>query len=111
MKLEKGGGSQNCKPTSVTCSKKHYGEYLLGTGNCYSFGKEGHKVKDCPNISSRGKEGKKVAPSVTKDDAPTKRHFYALRTRGEKPENDDDDDEGKSLFVLYSKMSSFYVGG
>ena len=32
-------------------------------------------------IASRGKEGKQVAPSVPKDDAPTKRHFYALRSR------------------------------
>ena len=45
-------------------------------------------------ISCRGGEGKQVAPSASKDDAPTKRHFYVLRIRGSKH---GDDDEGKSL--------------
>ena len=30
-KLEKGGSSENIKPTCVTCSKEHYGECLAGT--------------------------------------------------------------------------------
>ena len=55
---------------------------------------------DCPNISSRGKEGKQVAHNVPKDDAPSKRRFYALRTRGEKSDGGEDD-EGKSLFFLF----------
>ena len=37
--------------------------------------KEGHKVRDCPMIASRGREAKQVAPSVAKDDASTKRRF------------------------------------
>ena len=37
-------------------------------------------------ISFRGREGKKVSPSVPKDDASTKRCFYALRYRVEKPD-------------------------
>ena len=52
-------------------------------------------MRDCPHIASRVKEGKKVTPSVPTDDAPIKRHFYALQTRGENPY--DDDDEVKSL--------------
>ena len=40
--------------------------------------KDRHKVRYCPN-----RYGKKVAPSVPKHDAPTKRRFYALQTRGE----------------------------
>ena len=70
-------GEQNFKPTCVICGKKHYGECLLGTGSCFGCGKEGNKVGDCPMIASTGREGKQVAPSVPKDDAPTKRHFYA----------------------------------
>ena len=46
--------------------------------------------------TSREREGKKVAHNVPKDDAPTKRRLYALRTRGKKP-GDGDDDKGKSL--------------
>ena len=54
MKLDKEGGSQNVKPTNVTCGKKHYVEFLLGTGSCYGCVKEGHKVRDSPTIASRG---------------------------------------------------------
>ena len=65
-------------------------------------------MRACPNIASREREGKQVAPSVSKDDAPSKRRFYALQTRGSKlDENDDDDDEGKFLLLSFSDMSSF----
>ena len=69
--MEKAGGSQNVKPTCVTCGKKHYRECILGTGSCYGCNKEVHMVKDCPMIASRGREDKKVTLSVSKDDAPT----------------------------------------
>ncbi|TMX04002.1 hypothetical protein EJD97_012228 [Solanum chilense] len=91
VKLEKGGGSQNVKPTCVTCGKRHYGECLRGTESCYGCGKEGQKVRDYFNIAYKGKEGKQVNPSVPKDDAPTKRRVYALRTRREKPGDNDDE--------------------
>ena len=70
-----------------------------GYESFYGGGKEGNKVRDCPNIASRGKEGKKVAPSVPKDDASTKRRFNALRSRVEKPDlMDSEDDVGKFSF-------------
>ena len=53
---------------------------------------------DFPTIASRGKKGKQV-PRAPKNNAPTKRHFYALQTGGEKSGNGDDD-EGKSLFFF-----------
>ena len=56
-------------------------------------------------IASRGREGKQVAPSVPKDDAPTKRCFYALRCRGEKPDESDDNFGNFSLYC--GDMSSF----
>ena len=61
-------------------------------------------MKDCPTIVYRGRESKQVAPNVAKDDAPNKRHFYALRTRGSKP--DEENDDSKSLY-LFSVMSFF----
>ncbi|XP_069143486.1 uncharacterized protein [Solanum lycopersicum] len=79
VKIEKGGGSQVGKPTCGTCGKRCNGECLLDTGSCFGFGKYGHKVRDCPN-----RDGKKVAPNILEDDAPKKRGFYALGTRGEK---------------------------
>ena len=66
-----------------------------------------HKVRDCPMISSRGREGNQVVPSVSKDDSPTKRHFYALLSRGEKPDYSNDDFGMLSLSCF--NMSSFYV--
>ena len=51
-------------------------------------------------IASRGREGKQVAPSVPKDDAPTKRPFYAFQTRGSNTDENGDDDEGKSLHLF-----------
>ena len=105
-KFEKGGGSQNEKPKYVTCGKMHYGKCLAGTSGYYGCGKDDHKVIDCPIIADRGRESKKVTPSAPKDDAPTKRHFYVLQNRGEKPK-DGDDDEGKSLHFIFRDMSSF----
>ena len=42
-------------------------------------------------IASRGREVKQVAPSVSKDDTTTKRHFYALRSSGGKSDESNDD--------------------
>ena len=42
-------------------------------------------MRDFPTISSIGKEGKKVDPDVPKDDDPNRRCFYALRSKGENP--------------------------
>ena len=78
----------------------------MGTSICFGCGKYGHKVRGCPNIASREKEDKKVDPNVPKEDAPTRRHFYALRTTGEKP-NKSDDDVGTSLSLSCCDMSSF----
>ena len=34
---------------------KTCGECIVGTNSCYGFGKDGHMVKDCPNVRSQGK--------------------------------------------------------
>lgn len=91
MKFDIGGGSQNEKSKCVTCGKSHYGKYLDGTSCCFDCGNNDHKVRDCPTIVARGREAKQVASNIRKDDAPNNRYFYALWTRGEN--SDDDDDE------------------
>ena len=93
------GGSKDGKPTCANIGKKHYGECLLGTGSFFGCGKDGHKVRDCPMIASRGREGKQVSHSIAKHDASTKRGFYALRSRVEKlGEKASDDDVCKFSF-------------
>ncbi|XP_015087018.1 uncharacterized protein LOC107030150 [Solanum pennellii] len=89
VKLEKGSGSENGKPTSVICGKKHYRKCLGGIGNCFTCGKDGHEVRDCPTIADRIKKGKQVPPSVPGDDVPRKNRFYALRARGSKADDED----------------------
>ena len=39
----------------LNVAKKHYRECLLGTRSFFGCGKEGHKVRDVPNIVSKGK--------------------------------------------------------
>ena len=63
FKVEKGGGSKDGRPTCENCGKKHYGEFLLAIGSCFGCAKDGHKVRDCPMISFKGREGNKVSPS------------------------------------------------
>ena len=89
LKLEKGSGSQNGKTTCVICGKKHHGKCLGGIGNCFTCGKDGHNVRDCPTIADRRKKGKQVPLSVPGDDDPRKNRFYALRARGSKPDDED----------------------
>ncbi|XP_069151973.1 uncharacterized protein [Solanum lycopersicum] len=91
VKLEKVNSSQNGKTTCDTCGKRHYGECLIGTDNFFICGKDGHNMRDCNTVASRGREGKKVTPSVPGNAAPKKNRFYALRARGSKPYEDDDD--------------------
>ncbi|XP_015072489.1 uncharacterized protein LOC107016572 [Solanum pennellii] len=90
VKLEKGSGSKNGKPTCVTCGKKHYGKCLVGTGSCFGCGKDGHKVRDYPSVSTIGKDGKKDPPSASKFDVPRRNRFNSLRSKGSKPDDEDD---------------------
>ena len=91
LKVEKGGHSKDGKPTCAKCGQKYYCKCLLGSGSCVGCGKDGHKGRYYPIIDSKGREGKQFAPSVPKDDAPTKRRFYALQYREEKADESNDD--------------------
>ena len=56
-------------------------------------------MRDCPN-----RDGKKTANSVPKEYSQTKRCFYALWTRGKKPDNSYDD--VSMSFFYFSDTSS-----
>ena len=55
FKVEKGGGSKDGNPTCVNCGKKHYGKCLFSTRSCFSCGKDGHEIRDCPMIAFTGR--------------------------------------------------------
>ena len=81
VKIEGGSCSQGVKPTWVTCRKKHYGKCLTGISGFFGCGKDDHKVRDCPIISSRGRQAKKVHSSFSDGGVPSKNHFYDLRVK------------------------------
>ncbi|XP_015077322.1 uncharacterized protein LOC107021220 [Solanum pennellii] len=103
VKDEGGSGSQGGKPTSVTCGKKDFGKCLVGIGNRSSCGKDGHKVRDCPNGEAKGKESNKYPPKVPEGDAPMRNPFYSLRARGSKSDDEDDDIVKFLIFVTLWK--------
>ena len=74
LKKGKGSNSPNVKPTYEKCGKKHYGDFLKRTDNCFSCGKSGHNMRDCPNMKSQDKgSGQDQASGST--DAPKKNYF------------------------------------
>ena len=68
--------SPSMNPTCRKCGKKYYGERLVGTGNCFRCGKEGHKIRDCPNIKGQDKSGGKAQASGSNVDFPKKNLLY-----------------------------------
>ena len=72
VKFERGGGSEYENPTCVTCGKSHYGKCLPDTSGFFDCGKDYNKVRDCPTIEDRGREGNQVSPNVPKEDAPNR---------------------------------------
>ncbi|XP_069155800.1 uncharacterized protein [Solanum lycopersicum] len=59
---------------------KRKSRMLKGT-NYLSYGKSGHKMRDCPNLKGQERGGQAQASGSS--DAPKKNRFYALPSRGE----------------------------
>ncbi|XP_015077517.1 uncharacterized protein LOC107021382 [Solanum pennellii] len=83
------GNSLSEKPTCTKSGKKHIGECLVRTGNCFACGKNGNKVRDCPVFKDTGRESNKEKARGSSTDASKKNHFYALRSRGEREDSHD----------------------
>ena len=62
-------------------------------------------------IAFREREGKEVAPSVSKDDASTKRCFYALHSRVEKLDEKEGNEDVAKFFLFCCDMISFSKWG
>ncbi|XP_049399709.1 uncharacterized protein LOC125863730 [Solanum stenotomum] len=90
---EGGGGFQIDKPTCSTFGKKHFGKCLSGTSGCYGCGKNDHKVRDCLNNASKGRNARQDPYSGPNVDGQARNHFYALQTN---KEANPDEGAGKS---------------
>ena len=65
------------KPTCGKCGKKHYGDCLKGTDNCFGCGKSGNKVRDFPNVRGQDKVGGQAQASGSNTTSKRNR-FYTL---------------------------------
>ena len=79
----KGTNSPTEKPSCGKCGKKHYGDCLKGTNNCFNFSKSFHKMRDFPNFEGQD-NGSVHAQASGSSDAPKKNRFYVLRSREDK---------------------------
>ncbi|XP_069145609.1 uncharacterized protein [Solanum lycopersicum] len=75
--------SPNKKPICRKCGKKHWGECLVGTENCFGFGMCNHKVRDFPNVRCQKSGSVHFRPSNSNSEVLRTNSFYALRSRGE----------------------------
>lgn len=53
--IAKGGA---ISPRCPKCGRNHGGDCLRGTNTFFGCRKMGHKIVECPNIATKGKEGK-----------------------------------------------------
>ncbi|XP_049347871.1 uncharacterized protein LOC125812420 [Solanum verrucosum] len=84
---ERGSGHPFAKPTCHNCGKKHCGKFLAGTSGCYGCGKNDHQVKDCPTLTTKGREAKQVSLNGPNLDAPKRNRFYVLQANKDKGAN------------------------
>ncbi|XP_049375597.1 uncharacterized protein LOC125840666 [Solanum verrucosum] len=65
-----GGGSS--LSTCARCERKHEGKCLADMDGCVCCGKSGHKIRDCPSLTAKGREGRQASPSGSSSSAPKK---------------------------------------
>ncbi|TMW94542.1 hypothetical protein EJD97_010118 [Solanum chilense] len=64
------------------CSKLHGGECMMVTNACYSCGKYGHMMKDCPNSRSQEQGKERFQPNCPSEESPRRQQFFALKSKG-----------------------------
>ncbi|XP_049368212.1 uncharacterized protein LOC125833108 [Solanum verrucosum] len=84
-KHQGGNGSVSSlpRPNCTKCGKKHDGKCLANTDGCFGCGKTGYKMRDCPMLVAKEREGKQATPHGLGSNDPKQNRFYAHQTRGE----------------------------
>ena len=54
---------------------------MRGTNACYSCGKPGHMVKDCPIRRSQEQGKERVQSNGPSEEAPRRQRFFALKSK------------------------------
>lgn len=84
-----GTSSPNKKPTCGECGDKHYGYFLMGEYNCFSYGKNGHKVNNFQNLKGTNKGSGQTKASCSNADPPKKNLFYVVYYKGKQEASPD----------------------
>ncbi|WMV58064.1 hypothetical protein MTR67_051449 [Solanum verrucosum] len=59
----RGCSSGSSFSTCAKCGRQHEGKCLADMYGCYGCGKSGHKIRDCPTLTAKGREGRKAHTS------------------------------------------------
>lgn len=77
VKPQRENGNGSLLLTYAGYGNKHEGKCLADTDGCFSFGKNGHKIRDFPMIMAKDREGKQTLLSGSGSNDPKQNRFYA----------------------------------
>ena len=69
------------KSTYPKCGKSHYDKCLVGTDGCFGSGKDGNKVRDCLDLTTKWREGKQVTTNSEEGFPKSRDRFFDLKSR------------------------------
>ncbi|KAH0722387.1 hypothetical protein KY290_005067 [Solanum tuberosum] len=95
-----GKGSGSLFPNCTRCVNRHEGKCLADREGCYGCGKSGHKMRDCPMLTTKGRKGKQAPPSGSVTRSLNQDRLYALQTHGE---------QERSPNVVFDKLKVFQL--
>ncbi|WMV30450.1 hypothetical protein MTR67_023835 [Solanum verrucosum] len=85
-KIAKPQGGNGRGILSSTCAKygrKNRGKCLYNMDGCFGCGKIGHKIRDCPSLTTKGREGKQAPLGGSGSRAAKQNRLYTLQTHHE----------------------------